>query len=1100
MVASPAQAAPIDLLTVSDASNWEGGDLTFTVTYTGTASAEFDFDILDVDTSGSDYTGPTSAYFGAAVGHTESISFGASSTSTPIMATVKVHATTGTTESDETFKLRAVAHSGDPDADAIASGTGTIWEPDAGNHIALSGDTTVAETATNGVQKSVTITASQTNPQQHDVVIPVKTALWTGGTDTWTDEAISTGGANRDYTALPSDATITIPANATVGTTTVQLWDDTADEGDTQYFDVKVDNLGSRAVLGGDIVTNQGTVHIGITDDDAAPTVTIGDAATVKEGAPLTFPVTLSNPSEKSTGGNTGVTVKLAAVGLARGNAVAAIRGYDSTHPADGDFVWGTNGALASNTQQVVTVPRYAKSTNVMITTTTNDDGSFEGPENVNATLSTPTDDVTLGTTTAANGVITDQASELGQTVLWSAEDPFVGGNKTYPEGNAGSVAQKIYLKFSTGTLPTTFNYSFVDGTAKNGSDYTGTAGSISVPASDAATPMVSIPITVLGDRFDEPDETFKLHVTDPNAVANAANIGDVTFTIHDDDAAPSWSTQDVSVKEGDSGQTMAHIPVTLGSPVASDATFTAVISNGNAVDTGATPGANDFDAPTTLSTTVKAGESKAYFDVPVNGDSIFEKDEAFTVAFTPPATIIDNSSLDIVSTSRVTITNDDAAPKLTFPSISGVEGGTASVNATIVGASQAPYEIGFTAAGSGTAPATVAKDFELPAGLASTTYTIPSGFTGLLTALPSPYNTFSALQFPLDSDNVDEATETFSVTATETSSTLQGFVTSSGTVKIADDPLDLPPSAAIEDVSIGEWEKTVDVPVDLTFASDNDATSTEQTVMIPYYTVDGSAKAGEDYKATKGTLEVKPGTLKANINVPVIDDKNKESNEDFYVKLGTPSPAGSTVTKSAGNVIIKDNDKGGSTPPSNGEGPSISAPSWVTGAVAVPISGTADAGATVDLWGAPWSPANPKLTKLATTEADDNGHYKFSRWIGTGYRFQAAASNEVSNVIKVGIMQSPVFVLTSPSKGKISLAVQGNPRGPKQSVVIERLVNGKWVDTKWKGSTGSDSRWKATVSEPSKSKWTLRASVAGDASRGIKEGTSAAKSVTVKS
>ena len=68
------------------------------------------------------------------------------------------------------------------------------------------------------------------------------------GTSYTTDMATSAGGVNRDYTALPSDATIVIPANATVGTTRYQLWDDTADEADTQYFQVNADGTTRSAV------------------------------------------------------------------------------------------------------------------------------------------------------------------------------------------------------------------------------------------------------------------------------------------------------------------------------------------------------------------------------------------------------------------------------------------------------------------------------------------------------------------------------------------------------------------------------------------------------------------------------------------------------------------------------------------------------------------------------------------------------------------------------------------------------------------------------------------------------------------------------------
>jgi hypothetical protein len=1095
MVASPAQAAPIDFLTISDAANWEGGNLVFNLSYTGTVDpGVFDFSVIDhtntpgdstVTADTSDYDSVTSPFYGTAAGYTSSITFPPATASSPSKATVTIKTNTSGAESgDETLKLVATTHGGA----STTTATGTIWNLDTSNHIVMSGDTTVPETASNGVQKTVTVTATDTNPQPHDVTIPIKTVDGSGTIAT--TSATSSGGANRDYTALPADAVLTIPAFQTSGTASVQLWDDTSDETDTQYFKVQQDTAASRPTLGGDVSAGLGAVTIGVQDDDATPTISIGDAPTVKEGQPLTFPVTLSNPSEK------GVSATLTAVGQARGSATAATRGDAAAAAAGGslvDFVWDDGGGHPTGT---VTVPRYAKSTNVMIPTTlnpTNPATAFEGPENVNATLSAPlpAGGATLGAPTTANGLITDAGS--GEGVDWGTTDAFV--NQNFPEGSNGPVDQKIYLRLNSGTLPTTLNYSFVDGTATNGSDYIGTSGSIAVPAAGGgAASIVSIPVTIIGDRVNEGDEDFTLRVTDPNGIADASDIGDVDFTIVDDDNPPTWTTSDVTVDEGNTGTSMAKVPVQLSGRASADATFTANITNGSATESAAGPGGNDYDMPNVSSLTIKAGDTVGYLEIPIVGDAIYERDESFNVAFTAPG-VVNDVSPDIIRTSRVTIKNDDAQPMLTFGQFSGAEGSTVTVNGTVVGASQYQYDIGFTAAGNGDNPATPGTDFTSPATLATTTVTIPAGFTGDLSKAPV---SFAGLQFQLNNDAVDEATETFAVTASETSAALKGFQNSVATVKIADDPLDLPPTVAVGDVSVGEWEKSVDIPVTLTFSKDNDATSTQQAVTVPWWTVDGAAKAGVNYKESKGTLTIPAGTLTSKINVPVMDDKVKSTAKDFFVKLGKPGPAGATLGKDTSQVLVKDSGSGGgTTPPSNGS-LTISAPAWVTGSVAVPVTGKATAGATVDLWGAAWSPANPKLVKLDSTTADKNGAYKFSRWIGTGYRFQVASGDDMSDVVKVGIAQAPVFVASSPSKGKLSVAVQGNPRGPKQAVIVQAWVGGKWVNT-WKGTTGTDNLWKATVSQKSKSSWTLRAFVQGDMTWGINGGYSAAKKVTIK-
>jgi hypothetical protein len=269
----------------------------------------------------------------------------------------------------------------------------------------------------------------------------------------------------------------------------------------------------------------------------------------------------------------------------------------------------------------------------------------------------------------------------------------------------------------------------------------------------------------------------------------------------------------------------------------------------------------------------------------------------------------------------------------------------------------------------------------------------------------------------------------------------------------------------------------------------------TEQKITIPYRTVDGSAKAGQDYANTKGTLTVEPGQTTATIKVPIIRDKLTESGENFFVKLGTPtSPAGASIAKATGEVVI--NDGGGETPSEPGV-PTIAAPAKIVGAVVVRITGQAAAGAAVELWGVPVG-SEGDLEKITTTEAGEDGTYSFSRWIGRGYRLAAKAGGLMSGEVTVTVQQDPVFVASSPSKGKLYLAVQGNPRGPAQTVIVQKLVNGKWVNT-WRGITDSKNLWKVTVNAASRSTVSLRAFVAGHTPDGLLPGYTAVHRVKIK-
>lgn len=59
--------------------------------------------------------------------------------------------------------------------------------------------------------------------------------------------------------------------------------------------------------------------------------------------------------------------------------------------------------------------------------------------------------------------------------------------------------------------------------------------------------------------------------------------------------------------------------------------------------------------------------------------------------------------------------------------------------------------------------------------------------------------------------------------------------------------------------------------------------------VTLPYKTVDGTAKEGEDYISHSGELKFADGQTKAEIEIEIINDDEYEKTEDFYVELDRP-------------------------------------------------------------------------------------------------------------------------------------------------------------------------------------------------------------------
>ncbi len=1075
MVASPAQAAltAVDYLTIPDAANYEGGNVIFKLAYTGTSAASFTISVADDSADGANNLNMTD-------GSTDydndsfntSVTFAASSATNPSTATVVIATKNDTDAGDEAFTLTA------EDADTnTKSATGTIYAlTETVPTLSLSAPSSVSESA-----GSATVVASLSSILNHDVTIGMDASTTaTHGTGT---DAVSTGGVNRDFTALGADAAITIPAGQLSGSINVAINDDNLDEVGTQYFRV------TPAAVPSTISSVPGYVDVGITDNDATPTVSIGDAQAVTEGTAASFPVKLSGLSERA------LTVGFTTV---NGNDNATSRGATGGDGTTGDY---------TTTNSTVTIPALTQTVYKTVATrgTMGTDSVLEGTENFSATISTPgpTGALTLGTPVTATATIND-----GATPAAPAVDVTNTWAQTFDEGASGTSDKQIEVSVDLSSVssretPLTLDYKFTDDTATNGVDYKGAAGTLTIPTTASGTWTGNIPVSIIGDTvYEDPDEIFNIELSSPNSTLDTSG-SPIVVTIHegDDDVWPTWSVGNTSVTEGNTGTTTAKVPVTLSAPAAADTTFSIGLADGTAtetgVNTGTTVGANDYDWPTSRTLTIPKGSTVGYIEVPINADAVYEQDETVVVTPTLTSSNIDSDpAVGTLHSAALTIANDDAKPSIAFNNLTGNEGGLLRVNGTINGLSQYEYKLGFTVAAGATDPATPGKDFDAPAALGTTTLIVPRGTTGALGA-PFPSDIY------LTPDTIDEAAETFTVTATETTPSPTGFTTSVGTYKITDDLADMPPATSVSDETIDEDEGSVDVHVTLTQVGDT--TATEQKITIPYWTVDGSAKAGQDYASTKGTLSIDPGTTTATIKVPIINDKMKEGNENFWVKLGTPtSPAGATIAKNAGEVIINANDggSGGETPgepggPAEPGAPTIDAPAKIVGAVAVPITGQAAAGATVELWGAPMGD-DSDLKMITSTEADEDGNYSFSRWIGQGYRFATQANDLNSEEVNVTVQQNPVFVASSPSKGKLYLAVQGNPRGPAQTVIVQKWVNGAWVNA-WRGTTGSNNLWKATVNAASKSSVSLRAFVAGYTPDGLLPGYTATHRVTIK-
>ena len=77
--------------------------------------------------------------------------------------------------------------------------------------------------------------------------------------------------------------------------------------------------------------------------------------------------------------------------------------------------------------------------------------------------------------------------------------------------------------------------------------------------------------------------------------------------------------------------------------------------------------------------------------------------------------------------------------------------------------------------------------------------------------------------------------------------------------------------------------------------------------VTVDYATADGTARAGEDYTATSGTLTFAAGVVEQSVNVPVLDDVRDEGEESFTFTLSSAAGALLGDAEATGTIVNSD-------------------------------------------------------------------------------------------------------------------------------------------------------------------------------------------------
>ncbi len=846
-------------LTVGDASIAEGGTAEFTVTLSAVSGRDVTVQWTTGDdpaegaaqaTADSDYTAVTTA-------RTATIAAGSTT------ATIKVETTEDVIdEPDETFVV-ALASPTNATLGSPSTGTGTITDDD-----------DAATTATLGVSPaSVGEGAGATT-------VTVTATL--GGTTTFaTDKTVSvTVGRDGDAAVSGTDYTkvdafeITIAAGRSSGSKTFTLTPtaDALDEAD--------ETLTVHATAAGLTISDAG---VAITDDDATPELTVGDAS-VAEGGTAEFTVTLSAVSGRD------VTVQwTTGDDPAEGAAQAT---------ADSDYT-------AVTTARTATIA--AGSTTATIEVETTEDVIDEPDETFVVALASPTN-ATLGSPSTGTGTITDD-DDAATTATLGVSPASVG------EGAGATTVTVTATLGGTTTFATDKTVSVTVGrdgdAAVSGTDYTKVDAFEITIAAGRSSGSKTFTLTPTADALDEADETLTVHAT-----AAGLTISDAGVAITDDDATPELTVGDASVAEGGT----AEFTVTLSAVSGRDVTVQWTTGDDPAEGAAQATADSDYTAVTTARTaTIAAGDTTAKVEVQTTEDAIDEPDETFVVTLASPT----NATLGTSSVGTGTITDDDAAPTEGKPQVTPVEEPAdpeqpLSVAENVETAPTFTYTVTLT----GTAFAedkkvTVTVGTEADAAVSGTDYTKVDSFD--LTIKAGELS--GSGQFTLDpiDDTLDEDDETVTLTAE-----LEGVAVDAATLTITDD--DATPELTVGDASIAEGG-TAEFTVTLSAVSGRDVTVQWTTGDDP---AEGAAQAtaDSDYTAvtTARTATIAAGSTTATIEVETTEDVIDEPDETFVVALASPTNA-TLGSPSTGTGTITDDDDAATTatlgvsPASVGEG-----------------------------------------------------------------------------------------------------------------------------------------------------------------------------------
>ena len=397
----------------------------------------------------------------------------------------------------------------------------------------------------------------------------------------------------------------------------------------------------------------------------------------------------------------------------------------------------------------------------------------------------------------------------------------------------------------------------------------------LEIPTEDDDLPEPESAVTVsidLGEGHEPDPRTATVVVVDNDTASTGIGLWASPATVSEDD-----------------GPTAVTVTAGLnGAPATAATTVTVTVAGSG------DPTAVDFAPVADFTVTVPAGDvagTATFTLAPVN-DAVDENNETLTVSGTADLP---------VTQAYVALLDDEHAPRMTIHGSESPENGFLDFVVTIKPASSATVAVDYETE---VFPARGAPAFRLAE--AGSDFVAQQG---RLTFAPG--ETSKTVSIEVLEDLVDEPVEAVVVTVSNPVGAVFEYRLPSGKCPwrgcidegccdcgtiLDDDPVYL----SIGDPSAPE--DAVHLEFDVALSGE-----TERLIVVDYGTVDGSALAGEDYRAVLGSLTFDGGSLRRTIRVEPIDDDRDEPRETFLVRLSGPPDRMPSYPEGTGTII--DND-----------------------------------------------------------------------------------------------------------------------------------------------------------------------------------------------